>query len=114
MNGDGCGRGTHLSLFIAVMRGPYDNLLEWPFKQKITFALIDQDSTKGTKENIVDAFRPDPKSISFSRPISDINIASGIPLFCALPKLHSVDHKYIKDDTIFIKIAIDDHKLIDV
>ena len=36
LNGDGMGKGTHLSLFFVVMRGEYDALLPWPFKQKVT------------------------------------------------------------------------------
>ncbi|CAG2212657.1 TRAF3 [Mytilus edulis] len=34
LNGDGMGKGTHLSLFFVVMRGEYDALLPWPFQQK--------------------------------------------------------------------------------
>uniref|UniRef100_A0A674MGP9 TNF receptor-associated factor n=1 Tax=Takifugu rubripes TaxID=31033 RepID=A0A674MGP9_TAKRU len=36
LNGDGTGRGTHLSLFFVVMRGHSDALLKWPFNQKVT------------------------------------------------------------------------------
>lgn len=35
LNGDGTGRGTHLSLFFVVMRGKCDALLKWPFGQKV-------------------------------------------------------------------------------
>lgn len=35
-NGDGTGRGTHLSLFFVVMRGKCDALLKWPFSQKVS------------------------------------------------------------------------------
>lgn len=38
LNGDGMGKGTHLSLFFVVMRGEYDALLPWPFKQKVLTA----------------------------------------------------------------------------
>ena len=34
LNGDGIGRGTHISVFFVVMRGEYDALLRWPFRQK--------------------------------------------------------------------------------
>ena len=37
LNGDGMGKGTHVSLFFVVMRGDYDALLPWPFRQKVTF-----------------------------------------------------------------------------
>lgn len=36
LNGDGTGRGTHLSLFFVVMRGHSDALLKWPFNQKVS------------------------------------------------------------------------------
>lgn len=36
LNGDGMGKGSHLSLFFVVMRGEYDALLPWPFKQKVS------------------------------------------------------------------------------
>ncbi|XP_068166741.1 TNF receptor-associated factor 2 isoform X1 [Antennarius striatus] len=102
LNGDGTGRGTHLSLFFVVMRGHSDALLKWPFNQKVTLMLLDQSS----REHIIDAFRPDVSSSSFQRPVSDMNIASGCPLFCPLAKLDS-KNSYIRDDTIFIKAIVD-------
>nr|XP_031533356.1 TNF receptor-associated factor 1 isoform X2 [Vicugna pacos] len=36
LNGDGTGKRTHLSLFIVIMRGEYDALLPWPFRNKPT------------------------------------------------------------------------------
>ncbi|KAM9810665.1 TNF receptor-associated factor 2-like [Neosynchiropus ocellatus] len=102
LNGDGTGRGTHLSLFFVVMRGHSDALLKWPFNQKVTLMLLDQNN----REHIIDAFRPDISSSSFQRPVSDMNIASGCPLFCPLPKLDS-KNTYIRDDTIFIKAIVD-------
>ncbi|TNN42511.1 TNF receptor-associated factor 2 [Liparis tanakae] len=102
LNGDGTGRGTHLSLFFVVMRGHSDALLKWPFNQKVTLMLLDQNN----REHIIDAFRPDVSSSSFQRPVSDMNIASGCPLFCPLAKLDS-KNSYIRDDTIFIKAIVD-------
>lgn len=106
LNGDGMGRNTHVSLFFVILRGEYDALLKWPFRQKVTFMLLDQ-SPSESREHITDAFRPDPNSNSFKRPHSDMNIASGIPLFSSLVKLHSNEREYIKDNTMFIKIIVD-------
>uniref|UniRef100_UPI00358F5321 TNF receptor-associated factor 2-like isoform X2 n=1 Tax=Myxine glutinosa TaxID=7769 RepID=UPI00358F5321 len=36
LNGDGVGRGTHISLFFVIMKGEYDALIKWPFRQKET------------------------------------------------------------------------------
>ena len=73
--GDGIGKGTHLSLFFVVMRGEFDNILQWPFTHKVTFKLINQAGGR----DIVDTFQPDPMSTSFRKPKSDMNIASGCP-----------------------------------
>lgn len=113
LNGDGNGRNTHLSLFFVILRGEYDALLKWPFRQKVTFILIDQSSSE-SKENVYDAFRPDPNSSSFRRPVSEMNIASGLPVFCPLGKLLSDDHEYIKDNTMFIKIIVDTKDLSEI
>nr|XP_058940193.1 TNF receptor-associated factor 3-like [Pocillopora verrucosa] len=101
LNGDGIGKGTHFSIFFVVMRGEYDAILRWPFRQKVTFMLLDQDNV----EHVVDAFRPDPSSSSFQRPKRDMNIASGCPTFCAMTQLNN--HAYVKDDTMFIKVIVD-------
>ena len=101
LNGDGMGRGTHLSIFFVVMRGEYDALLRWPFRQKVTMMLLDHDNV----EHVIDAFRPDPSSSSFQRPRRESNIASGCPLFCSLSELNT--HAYIRDDTMFFKIIVD-------
>ena len=101
LNGDGMGRGTHISVFFVVMRGQYDALLRWPFRQKVTFMLMDQDNV----EHVIDAFRPDPSSSSFQRPRRETNIASGCPMFCSLTELNN--HAYVRDDTMFLKIIVD-------
>ena len=101
LNGDGMGKGTHISIFFVVMRGQYDALLRWPFRQKVTFMLLDQDNV----EHVIDAFRPDPNSSSFQRPRRETNIASGCPMFCSLAELNN--HAYIRDDAMFLKIIVD-------
>ncbi len=101
LNGDGMGKGTHISVFFVIMRGQYDALLRWPFRQKVTFMLLDQDNV----EHLIDAFRPDPSSSSFQRPRRETNIASGCPMFCSLTELDN--QAYVRDDTMFLKIIVD-------
>ncbi|XP_078685297.1 TNF receptor-associated factor 1-like [Branchiostoma floridae x Branchiostoma belcheri] len=103
LNGDGMGKGTHVSLFFVLMRGHFDGQLRWPFRQKVTFMLLDQNN----REHVIDAFRPDPTSSSFQQPTSDMNIASGCPLFVPLSQLESCSHGYVKDDIMSIKIVVD-------
>ena len=43
LNGDGLGKGTHLSVFFVIMRGPFNTLLRDSFKQKLMLTLLNQD-----------------------------------------------------------------------
>ncbi|XP_013412198.1 TNF receptor-associated factor 2 [Lingula anatina] len=103
LNGDGMGKGSHISLFFVVMRGYYDALLAWPFKQKVTLMILDQSN----REHVVEAFRPDSASSSFKKPTSDMNIASGCPLFLSLERLGGSNTAYVKDNAMFVKVVVD-------
>ena len=99
--GDGVGKGTHISVFLVVMPGQFDEQLRWPFRKKVTIMLFDQDNI----ENVIHTFRPDPNSSSFQRPRREMNIASGCPLFCALTELNK--YAYVRDDTMEMKVIVD-------
>ena len=102
LNGDGMGKGTHLSLFFVVMKGPFDALLSWPFKQKVTLSIINQ----AGKKHVTDTFRPDPQSNSFQKPtLKEMNVASGCPMFIRLE--HLLNGGFVKDDCIFLRVVVD-------
>ena len=52
-NGNGTGAGTHVSVFVYLMRGEYDDRLVWPFRGTITIELINQISDWGHYEHAV-------------------------------------------------------------
>ena len=104
LNGDGNGTGSHLSFFFLLMKGEYDALLLWPFKQLVTMMLVDQ-RQPGNKNDISHSFKPDFVSPSFQQPSHDMNVASGCPKFAPLSILD--DSSYIKDDTMFLKCIVD-------
>lgn len=103
-NGDGMGKGTHVSIFFVIMRGNYDALLQWPFGHRVIFRMIDQGQSGN---HLIDSFRPDPSSTSFKRPTSEMNIASGCPLFMPLSKLEDPTVSYVKDDVMFVNVCLD-------
>ena len=39
-NGDGDGRGTHVSVFTELLQGHYDNQIHWPFLGTVTYELL--------------------------------------------------------------------------
>ena len=99
LNGDGSGKGTHLSFFFVLMRGEYDDILTWPFRQVVTLTLLNQDKQK---KDIVRTIKPRTSSSSFQRPTNEMNVASGCPQFAPLSIFD--DDSYVKNDMIFIKV----------
>ena len=99
LNGDGMGRGTHVSLFFVVMRSEYDALLQWPFSERVTFRLI---NPYNKAESLQETFIPDKNSSSFKRPTKDMNIAAGCPMFIRKDKLP----QFIVDDVLYIETMI--------
>ena len=106
LNGDGSGEGTHLSIFFVIMKGEYDPLLQWPFDNKVSLVVVDQDQ----KKHLVQTFKPNLQSSSFQRPKSDMNVASGCPEFAQLSIFD--DPSYVKDDVMYIKAIVDTSKII--
>lgn len=102
LNGDGTGKGTHLSYFLTIMRGEFDALLQWPFQQVVRLALRSQNPYRS---EIRHCFKPDAYSSSFTRPKSDMNIASGCPRFAPVTVLS--DEDFVQDDTMFLQCDID-------
>lgn len=99
-DGDGTGKGSHLSLFLALAKGPYDDVLPWPFRQKVTFILLDPTQRQPP---LKETFLPDPHSASFHQPHERLNVASGSPLFASKAQVPS----YLKDDALYLKVVVD-------
>jgi len=99
LNGDGMGRGTHVSLFFVIMKSEYDALLMWPFSERVTFRLINPHSFEASH---IETFLPDRTSSSFKRPTKDMNIAAGCPMFLKKELLGN----FIVDDALYIETKI--------
>ena len=104
-NGDGSGKNTHLSVFVILMKGEYDGMLLWPFKQKVSFTLIDQQERPDERENIVMHFRARNNPENFMRPVSEENPGRGFSRFVSHEKLKT--RKFIVDDTLFIQVDVE-------
>ncbi|XP_030053217.1 TNF receptor-associated factor 2 [Microcaecilia unicolor] len=103
-NGDGSGRGSHLSLFLAIVKGDYDDILPWPFRQKVTLMLVDQ---SGQQKHFRETFIPDTLSASFHKPKTHMNVASGSPQFIKHSLLLGTVSPYLKNNAIYIKVIVD-------
>ncbi len=107
INGDCKARNTHMSLFFVIMRGEYDNIVRWPFKYKVTFTLIDQLPTNDDRRHITKDFWPNAQELCSGCPTFDMNDSNGIPMFFPLDLFEKDQERYVRNDTMFVKVKID-------
>ena len=86
---------------LVIMRGEYDTLQPWPFRNKVTFFLLDQSCENF---DVMDSFETYlDKSSSFQKLQRSMNVAVGAPLFFPLKDLNK--NGYIVDDNIYFRVA---------
>ena len=52
-NGRGSGKGTHLSLYVFLLKGEYDDQLQWPFNANITVQLLNWSGDNSHEEKTI-------------------------------------------------------------
>ena len=112
VDADGCedGKGTHVSLFVYMMKGEFDSHLKWPFKGEITVELVNQ---KERGENHVGKplqhTDPDECNDCFQRVTDGDRVKEGwgYPTFIAHTELYKPeeDKEYLLNDTLIFKVT---------
>ncbi|XP_026550293.1 TNF receptor-associated factor 4, partial [Notechis scutatus] len=112
LNGNGSGEGSHLSVYIRVLPGQYDNLLEWPFAYRVTFSLLDQsDPSLSKPQHITETFLPDPAWKNFQKPgtrrtsLDESLLGFGYPKFISHEDIKK--RNYVRDNAVFIKASVE-------
>ncbi|CAF1011313.1 unnamed protein product [Rotaria sordida] len=111
--GDGKLKGKYVSLFICIHRGEYDSLLVWPFSHRVTFTLLDQCEDVNNCRHITCTIKPNicqENKPFLGRPITERNASFGCPKFIDMDTMTKFN--YVKDDTIFIKVEVDNEEMI--
>jgi len=115
LNGNGSGLNTHVSLYIRVLPGEYDSLLEWPFTHDVTFRVLDQgDPLSSKRQHITVRFSPDPTWKNFQQPKAnnddDSTLGFGYPKFVSHKELK--DHNYLMGNNLYIKASVDTSRIV--
>ena len=105
LNGDGSRKETHMSVFLQLMKGENDDVIQWPFGKPMTFSLIHQDDRGKCYEwQTNDYLECDEAMEIMQKPSSDNNRAGGYSDFISLSELQ--DDGYIKNNALFIRCEI--------
>ena len=135
LNGDGKGKGTHISVFVSILKGDiyllfledfcdfyfwmilfldsfsgaFDPLLKWPFDYRIKFYLLDQNPAVDKRVHKKFNIKPNPcqENLPFlGCPKMEKNASFGAAKFCKQSDLED-QPTLTKDDVIYLKISCD-------
>lgn len=108
-NGVADGKGTHLSVFITIMKGDYDDVLVWPFTRRIRVSLLTAQSRlayQPESEGIIDPVELQSlcEPETFTKPKKrEINPPAGITRLVPIPLLES---RFLEEDCLYLKISV--------
>lgn len=107
-NGFGDGKGTHLSIFMCMMKGLYDDELKWPFRGAITIQIVNQLENKNHYEKTFQFDSNTPKQDTVRVTNGERSKGGwGLAKLLAHDKLGynaSKNTQYLKDGIIIVRI----------
>lgn len=110
LNGVKSGVGTHVALYVHMMRGDYDNHLEWPFSKGFSLSIVDQSDDESLQYHITETVITKPELSAFQRPVPPHNVISseysGYEHFAPIDKIHKP--QYCKNNTLLVKFELTD------
>ena len=103
-NGHRKGKGTHLSLYIRVCKGPNDDSLTWPFHARLTFKVLDLTGNRAHETNLIEAGEIGPDF--WKRPSDGPNSGIGQSKFLAHVDVNKKGSCFVSDNTLYIGVYL--------
>lgn len=105
LNGVDSGVGRHVALFVHMMQGDYDTILEWPFTGRIALSIMDQCDTAEFRHHISETLVAKPNLLAFKRPTAPRNYKGyGYVEFAPIEQIR--EPQYVKNDAMLVRIQI--------
>ncbi|XP_073243627.1 TNF receptor-associated factor 6-like [Porites lutea] len=103
LNGVDSGLGKHIALFVHMMQGDYDDILEWPFfGKKINLSILDQSKLHC---HISETLVVEDDLIAFQRP-TDRRNSKGYGYVEFAPIDHIREPRHVKNNTMLVRVQI--------
>ena len=99
-NGFGKGMGTHVSVYVQLMRGEFDHFLKWPFRGEVTVQLKKTDSPHYEK---VIHLNDNAPFMCVCKPTEERNLGQGYHQYISHADLYAGE--YFKDDKLVFCIS---------
>ncbi|XP_020913585.1 TNF receptor-associated factor 6 isoform X2 [Exaiptasia diaphana] len=105
LNGVDSGVDRHISLFVHMMQGEWDDILEWPFTGRITLAILDQSENVEFRRPISETLVAKPNLLAFQKPTTHRNHKGyGYVEFCQIDQL--VQEQFVKNNSMLVRIQV--------
>ena len=101
-NGWATATGTHLSVYIHLMCGEFDEILKWPFRGDITVQLLNQESDGGCCTRVI-SYSKDTLEVCTSRVSERERFARGHGFRFFIPHSY-LEQEYLKNDCLKFRI----------
>ena len=108
-NGYNTGKGSHLSEYAQLMRGEYDNELEWPFEGDIRVELLNWREDKNHHSDVSHFNRYSDPDGTYSSRLTDQETARGLGIlqFVSHTDLVSTTNsEYLRDDYLKLRVSV--------
>ena len=106
-NGFGSGKGTHVSVYVQIIPGEYDDTLTWPYTGTVIFEIINWKEDSNHVKIIVDFSKESAIADGCGKkPTGEkSNIGRGHREALPHDELYDSENQYIHNDTLYIKIS---------
>ena len=99
------GVGKHMALFVHVMQGDYDSILEWPFTGRIALSILDQSDGAEYRHHISETLVAKPNPLAFQRPTVPRNYKGyGYVEFASIGTIR--EPQYVRNNTMLVRIQV--------
>ena len=103
LQGDGEGKGTHISVFFVVMKSEFDELLRWPMRKQVIIQLV---NLRNEADSVIETFFSNTRLSSFQRPTENMSVAVEYPRLISIEQF--LNSGFVKDNSTFIKVTVKD------
>ena len=105
LNGNNNAKGNFMSVFLQLMQGEHDDVIEWPFSKTVIFTIIHQENRCKWYKRQMGSFSDNGREVKeMQKPTSNYNEGYGFDQFIPIFKLQN--DGYVKNDTLYINCEI--------
>ena len=103
-NGVSTGASTHVSVYVQIIQGEYDDTLTWPYTGTVTIEIINWKEDRNHVKMPVDFSKA--SAHNHNQPTGeDSNTGCGYPQVLSHNKLYGSNNQYINNDILYIRVS---------